>query len=92
MKITGKITKVLPVRTGVSKKGSTWAVQQYVLESESEGSVLLEVFGQKEIDSFAIQEGETLTVSFIPKVHEAGDKVFGKNSVTNVERADDAPF
>ena len=43
MKITGKITKVLPVRTGTSKKGSTWAAQQFVLETEGDGAMLLEV-------------------------------------------------
>jgi hypothetical protein len=71
MKITGKITKVLPVRTGTSKKGSTWAAQQFVLETEGDGAMLLEVFGQKEIDEFAITEGEKLTVTYVPKVHEA---------------------
>lgn len=88
MRITGTITKVLPVRTGTTKKGGTWAAQQYVLEADDadKSTVLLEVFGQKEIDDYAISEGETLTVTFIPKVHEFNDRVFGKNSVTAVER------
>ena len=92
MKTTGTIKKVLPVRTGMSKKGSTWAVQQFVLETEGDGAMLLEVFGQKEIDQYAITEGEKLTVTYVPKVHEAGDKVFGKNSVTGIERDDTQPF
>ena len=92
MKTTGTIKKVLPVRTGMSKKGSTWAAQQFVLETEGDGAMLLEVFGQKEIDQYAITEGEKLTVSYVPKVHEAGDKVFGKNSVTGIERDDTQPF
>ena len=86
MKLTGKITKVLPVRTGMSKKGGTWAAQQYVLDADDDGSVLLEAFGQKEIDSFGITEGETLSVTFVPKVVESGDRIFGKNSITGVER------
>ena len=88
MKITGTITRVMPLKTGITKKGGTWAVQQYVLVSTDaeKCSVLLEVFGQQNIDIYAITEGETLTVSFIPQVHDAGDRVFGKNSVTNVER------
>ena len=92
MKTTGTIKKVLPVRTGMSKKGSTWAAQQFVLETEGEGAMLFEVFGQKEIDQYAITEGEKLTVTYVPKVHEAGDKVFGKNSVTGIERDDTQPF
>lgn len=88
MEITGTITKVLPIKSGMTKKGGTWAVQQYVLESgdADKPAVLLEVFGQKEIDEFAITEGENLTVTFTPKVHEFNDRVFGKNSVTGVSR------
>ena len=92
MKTTGTITKVLPVRTGTSKKGSTWAAQQYVLKTDGDGELLLEVFGQKEIDQYAITEGEKLTVTYGPKGHEAGDKVFGKNSVSGIEREDSQPF
>ena len=92
MKTTGTIKKVLPVRTGTSKKGSTWAAQQFVLDTDGDGELLLEVFGQKEIDQYAITEGEKLTVIYVPKVHEAGDKVFGKNSVTGIERDESQPF
>lgn len=92
MKTTGTIKKVLPVRSGTSKKGSTWAAQQFVLETESDGAMLLEVFGQKEIDEYAITEGEKLTVTYVPKVHEVGDKFFGKNSVTGIEREESQPF
>ena len=91
MKTTGTIKKVLPVKTGTSKKGSTWAAQQFVLKTD-DGDILLEVFGQKEIDEYAITEGEQLTVSYVPKVQEVGDKVFGKNSVSGIEREDSQPF
>ena len=91
MKTTGTITKVLPVRSGTSKKGSTWAAQQFVLKTD-DGDILLEIFGQKEIDEYAITEGEQLTVSYVPKVQEVGDKVFGKNSVTGIERDESQPF
>ena len=91
MKTTGTIKKVLPVRTGTSKKGSTWAAQQFVLKTD-DGDILLEVFGQKEIDEYAITEGEQLTVSYVPKVQEVGDKVFGKNSVIGIERDESQPF
>ncbi|MGN1255447.1 MAG: DUF3127 domain-containing protein [Prevotella sp.] len=88
MQITGKITRVLPAKTGTTKKGGTWTAQQYVLEAgdDAKTAVLLEVFGQKEIDQYAIAEGETLSVTFTPKVTEYGDRVFGRNSVTGVER------
>jgi hypothetical protein len=92
MKVTGKITKVLPIKTGTSKKGSVWAAQQFVLETEGDGAMVLEVFGQKEIDQYAITGGETLTVTFVPKVFDAGDKVYGKNSVSGIERDEQQPF
>ena len=92
MKTTGTSNKVLPVRSGTSKKGSTWAAQQFVLKTDGDGELLLEVFGQKEIDEYAITEGEKLTVTYVPKVHEVGDKVFGKNSVSAVERNESQPF
>ena len=91
MTTTGTIKKVLPVRTGTSKKGSTWAAQQFVLKTD-DGDILLEIFGQKEIDEYAITEGEQLTVSYVPKVQEVGDKVFGKNSVTGIERDESQPI
>ena len=91
MKTTGTIKKVLPVRTGTSKKGSTWAAQQFVLKTD-DGDILLEVFGQKEIGEYAIAEGAQPTVSYVPKVQEVGDKVFGKNSVTGIERDESQPF
>ena len=91
MKTTGTIKKVLPVRTGTSKKGSTWAAQQFVLKTD-DGDILLEIFGQKEIDEYAITDGEQLTVGYVPKVQEVGDKVFGKNSVTGIERDESQPF
>ena len=91
MKTTGTIKKVLPVRTGTSKKGSTWAAQQFVLKTD-DGDILLEIFGQKEIDEYAVTEGEQRTVSYVPKVQEVGDKVFGKNSVTGIERDESQPF
>lgn len=92
MEITGTITRVLPVKTGTTRKGGTWAAQQFVLEAydTEKSSILLEVFGQKEIDSYAITEGETLTVSFVPKVQEFNDRFFGKNSVTAIKRNNQA--
>ena len=90
MQIKGKITKVLPVRTGMTKNGGTWAAQQFVLTTavEPKVSILLEVFGQKEIGNYALTEGQTVTVTYSPYVNESGDKVFGKNNVSAVEHTD----
>ena len=90
MQIKGKITKVLPVRTGMTKKGGTWAAQQFVLTTDVEPkvSILPEVFGQTESGDYALTEGQTVTVTYSPYVNESGDKVFGKNNVSAVEHTD----
>ena len=90
MQITGKITRVLPVRTGMSKKGTAWTVQQFVLTTEDEPkvSILLDVFGQKDIDRYSLTEGQNVTVTCSPYVNESGDKDFGKNNVSAVEHTD----
>lgn len=78
----------MPPKSGITKKGGTWTAQQYVLETgdADNSAILLDVFGQKEIDEYAITEGEVLTVTFTPKISEYGDRVFGRNTVTAVER------
>ena len=88
MQITGKITRVLPLKSGTTKKGGIWTAQQYVLESgdADKSAILLELFGQKEIDEYAITEGETLAITFVPHVSEYGERVFGRNNITGVVR------
>lgn len=88
MEITGIIRTVLPKTTGKTKKGKSWAAQQYVLETEGDDSVsiLLEAFGQDSIDEFALSEGETVTVEYSPEVNEYGGRFFGKNRIHGVSR------
>lgn len=74
----------------MSKKGTAWAAQQFVLTTEVEPtfSILFDVFGQKDIDRFGLAEAQTVTVTYSPYVNESGDKVFGKNNVSAVEHTD----
>ena len=67
MEITGKIIAVLPARSGTSARtGAEWKVQECVLETQEQypRKMCFDVFGSDKIDQFAIQLGETLTVSF----------------------------
>lgn len=88
MEITGTIKTVLPKTTGKTKKGKSWTAQQYVLETEGDdsASILLEAFGQDNIDEYALTEGETVTVEYSPEVHEYGGRCFGKNKIHGVSR------
>lgn len=68
MEITGKITHVLPERSGVSaRSGAQWVVASYVLETVNDRfprRMMFEVFGADKIQQFNIQVGEMVRVSF----------------------------
>ena len=67
MEMTGKIIHVLEARGGTSARtGNTWKVQSYVLETIEQypKHLCFEVFGEDKINSFNIQEGQELNVSF----------------------------
>jgi hypothetical protein len=63
MEITGKITQILPEKSGQSGRG-TWRKQEYILEIPGQypKNVCFMVWGDK-IDELAIREGQELVVS-----------------------------
>lgn len=63
--ITGIIKEVHEARSGVSQMGKEWMAQEYVLETSGDHQQTLqfEVFGSERIANFAIQQGETVTVT-----------------------------
>jgi hypothetical protein len=64
LELTGKITHVLPEKSGTSSRGQ-WRKQEYVIEVPGEypKQVCFMIWGDK-IDQFRIQQGQELTVSF----------------------------
>ncbi len=64
MEMTGKITQVLPEKSGTSARGP-WRKQEYVIELPGDfpKQVCFMLWGDR-IDQFAIREGQELTVSF----------------------------
>lgn len=90
MEIKGTIKTVLPPAGGTTKKGTQWAAQQYILQTEGDTpvSILLEAFGQENIDRLALVEGESVTVRYDPEVNEFKDHYFGKNRIREVFRED----
>ena len=83
--MSGKITKVLPMQSGISKDGNEWAKQEYVLchdEGQYPRYVTFTVFGADKIKAIAIQEGETLTVNLnIDSRESPGDPTRWFNSI-----------
>lgn len=61
-KITGRILQALPLRTGTSKAGNQWQVQEYILETLGEypKKVCFEVFGDN-VDKYPMQVGQEVT-------------------------------
>lgn len=64
MELSGKITHVLPEKSGTSSRGE-WRKQEYVIETPGEypKQVCFMAWGDR-IDTFQIREGEELTVHF----------------------------
>ncbi len=88
MEISGKIIAVLASRSGVSRNGSEWKVQEYVLETQEQypRKMAFEVFGSEKINSFGIKEGELLTVSFDIDAREWNGRWFNSVRAWKVER------
>lgn len=79
MEIKGKIIAVMQPREGVSKTGTQWKVQEYVLEetaSQYPRKVAFEVFGEEKIKNFNIQEGVEYKVSFDIDAREWNGRYF----------------
>ena len=73
MEIRGKIIAVFPERGGVSQRtGTEWKVATYVIETMEQypRKCAFEVFGSDKIQSFNIQVGQMLTVSFDIDAHD----------------------
>lgn len=88
MEFTGKIIAILPARGGVSKTGNEWKVQEFVIEDHGQypRKLCFEVFGNDKIESFNIQMGEELTVSFDVDARQWQDRWFNSIRAWKVDR------
>lgn len=65
MEITGKIIQALPLQSGVSKAGSNWQLQTYILETMEQypRKVAIELFNRN-ADQYKCNVDDVVTVSF----------------------------
>ena len=86
LELTGKITHVLPEKSGTSARGG-WRKQEYVVEIPGDypKSVCFMVWGDK-IDQFKITEGESLTVHFDLESREYNGRWYTDVKAWRVER------
>lgn len=87
MEIQGKVTNILPMRSGVSARGE-WKSQEFVITTEEQypKMVCFQVFGEDKINSFALQIGEVVKVSFDISAHEYQGRFFNSVNAWKVEK------
>lgn len=87
MEIQGKVTNILPMRSGVSARGE-WKSQEFVITTEEQypKKVCFQVFGEDRIISFALQLGEAVKVSFDISAHEYQGRFFNSINAWKVEK------
>lgn len=88
MEFTGRIIAILQPRSGTSKTGNEWKVQEYVIENHDQypRKMCFDVFGADKIEQFNIQMGEELTVSFDIDARQWQDRWFNSIRAWKVER------
>lgn len=88
MELAGKVIAVLEPRSGVSKTGNPWKVQEYVIETHDQypRRMCFDVFGEDKINQFNIQIGEELNVSFDIDAREWQGRWFNSIRAWRVER------
>lgn len=82
MQITGKIIAVMPIKTGITKKGTEWKSQEYVIETTRERypkKMMFSVWNEN-IPAFALEEGMDVEISFDIDATEWNGKWF--NNIT----------
>lgn len=87
MEIQGKVTNILPMRSGVSARGE-WKSKEFVISTEEQypKMVCFQVFGEDRINSFALQIGEAVKVSFDISAHEYQGRFLNSVNAWKVEK------
>lgn len=88
MELAGKVIAALEPRSGVSKSGNNWKVQEYVLETHDQypRHMCFDVFGEDKIQQFNIQVGDELNVSFDIDAREWQGRWFNSIRAWKVEK------
>ncbi len=88
MELSGKVIAALEPRSGVSKTGNEWKVQEYVIETPGTypRRMCFDVFGADKIQQFNIQVGEELNVFFDIDAREWQGRWFNSIRAWKVER------
>lgn len=80
--ITGEITNVLPIKSGVSKAGKEWQSQDYVIQDENGDKIAFNVFGVDNINKYNLTVGTRASVTMKIESKEWNGKFFTTASCT----------
>ena len=91
MELQGKVIVALPERSGVSSRGE-WKSQDFVIETHESypHKMVFSVFGVERVQSFNIQVGQEVLVSFDIDAHEYNGRWFNSIRAFDVRLVDPA--
>ena len=80
LKITGNITKILPIQKGTSKAGKEWQKLNFLVQTDEEYNNLyyFEIFGEEKINNFTKWNKVTsrVTIGFNVRTNEFNGKYY----------------
>lgn len=90
--LSGKIIAVLDRKSGISKTGTSWSVQQYVIETHEQypKKMCFDVFGEDKISQFNIQIGDELKLFFDVDAREYNGRWYNSFKVWKVEKVNES--
>lgn len=88
LEISGKIIAVLDKKSGISKTGTSWSVQQYVIETQDQypRKMCFDIFGEDKISQFNIQIGDELKLFFEVDAKEYNGRWYNSFKAWKVEK------
>lgn len=87
LKIEGKIMKVLPVESGVSKAGKEWKKQTYILLpfTQYAKEMAYTIFGEERLETYKAKVNDNVCVTFDISSNEFNGKWFTSVNAYKVE-------
>ena len=85
---TGRVIAVLDEQRGISKSGTAWRQQEYVIKQETDNypkAVCVKVKGDN-IDKFGIRLGETITAHLNIDAHNWQGKWYNEITAWKIDR------
>lgn len=83
MKVQGRIKKLMPIQTGISRIGNNWKKQDFILEYFEEptdqysDTVLLSLMNER-IDEYKLKVGDEVEVDVRHQVKAYGERVYNE--------------